>query len=173
LRAAGESKRVGIYGFGAAAHIVVQLCRHQGREVFAFTKPGDASGQAFARKMGAAWAGGSDQRAPCELDAALLFAPVGSLVPKALQDIAKGGVVVCAGIHMSDIPQFPYAILWGERRVCSIANLTRRDGAEFIELAQQAKIETTVVPFPLASANEALQALRRGEITGAAVLTMH
>jgi alcohol dehydrogenase, propanol-preferring len=172
LRAAGEGKRVGIYGFGAAGHIVAQLCRYQKREVYAFTKPGDTSAQQFARKLGVEWAGGSDERAPHELDAAVLFAPVGGLIPKALRDIAKGGVVICAGIHMSDIPQFPYSILWGERRVCSIANLTRRDGTEFIDLAQQAQVRTTVVPFPLASANDALKALREGDLNGAAVLTM-
>ena len=172
LRAAGDSRRVGIYGFGAAGHIVAQVCRHQRREVFAFTSPGDTSAQTFARELGAVWSGGSDQPAPCELDAAILFAPVGALVPKALRDVAKGGIVVCAGIHMSDIPQFPYRILWGERHVCSIANLTRRDGIEFIDLAQKAGVRTSVVPFPLASANEALAALRNGDINGAAVLTM-
>jgi alcohol dehydrogenase, propanol-preferring len=171
LRMAGDSKRLGIYGFGAAAHIVAQIARHQGREVFAFTRPGDAASQQFARALGATWAGGSDEPAPTELDAALLFAPVGALVPKALRDVSKGGTVVCAGIHMSDIPQFPYEILWGERQVRSVANLTRQDGVEFFDLAHRASIRTSVVPFPLAAANDALSALRDGRITGAAVLT--
>ncbi len=171
LRMAGDGKRLGIYGFGAAAHIVAQIARHQGREIFAFTRPGDAAGQQFARALGATWAGGSDEPAPTELDAALLFAPVGALVPKALRDVGKGGTVVCAGIHMSDIPRFPYEILWGERQVRSVANLTRQDGVEFFDLAQQASIRTSVVPFPLAAANDALSALRDGRITGAAVLT--
>ena len=170
LKQAGDGKRVGIYGFGAAAHIVAQLARHQGREIYAFTRAGDADSQRFARDLGATWAGGSDEPAPTALDAALLFAPVGDLVPKALRDVAKGGTVVCAGIHMSDIPRFPYEILWGERQIRSVANLTRRDGIEFIELAQEAAIRTQVVPFPLASANAALAALRAGTLTGAAVL---
>jgi alcohol dehydrogenase, propanol-preferring len=172
LRMAGDVRRLGIYGFGAAAHIIAQLARFEGREVFAFTRPGDAIAQTFARDLGAAWAAGSDERAPEELDAAILLAPVGALVPKALRDIVKGGIVVCGGIHMSDIPQFPYDILWGERRVCSVANLTRQDGREFIELAQKIPIRTTVHPFPLARANEALTALREGTLSGAAVLTM-
>jgi propanol-preferring alcohol dehydrogenase len=172
LRKAGDVRRLGIYGFGAAAHIIAQLARFEGREIFAFTRPGDAIAQTFARDLGAAWAGGSDERAPEELDAAILLAPVGALVPKALRDIVKGGIVVCGGIHMSDIPQFPYDILWGERRVCSVANLTRQDGREFIELAQKIPIRTTVSPFPLARANEALTALREGTLSGAAVLTM-
>ena len=171
LRMAGDGKRLGIYGFGAAAHIVAQIARHQGREIFAFTRSGDTAGQQFARALGAAWAGGSDEPAPTELDAALLFAPVGDLVPKALRDVAKGGTVVCAGIHMSDIPRFPYEILWGERQVRSVANLTRQDGIEFFDLAHKASIRTSVVPFPLAAANDALSALRDGRITGAAVLT--
>ena len=171
LRMAGDGKRLGIYGFGAAAHIVAQLAHYQGREIFAFTRPGDAVGQRFAREMGAAWAGGSDDASPAALDAALLFAPVGSLVPKALRDVAKGGTVICAGIHMSDIPQFPYALLWGERHVLSVANLTRRDGIEFMEIAQKAAIRTSVTPFPLSAANDALRALRGGALTGAAVLT--
>jgi propanol-preferring alcohol dehydrogenase len=171
LRMAGDAKRLGIYGFGAAAHIVAQLARYQGREIFAFTRSGDAAGQQFARELGAAWAGGSDEPAPTDLDAALLFAPAGELVPKALRDVAKGGTVVCAGIHMSDIPQFPYEILWGERQLRSVANLTRRDGIEFIDLAQRASLRTSVVPFPLVAANDALSALREGRITGAAVLT--
>ena len=172
LRKAGDARRVGIYGFGAAAHIIAQLARHEGRELYAFTRPGDSSAQAFARGLGAVWAGGSDESAPEALDAAILLAPVGALVPKALRDIVKGGVVVCGGIHMSDIPQFPYDILWGERRVCSVANLTRQDGRDFIELAQKVPIRTTVSPFPLARANEALAALREGLVSGAAVLTM-
>ena len=170
LRAAGEARRVGIYGFGAAAHIVAQVCRHQGREVYAFTRAGDAAAQAFARDLGAAWAGGSDEPAPVALDAALLFAPVGALVPKALRDVAKGGRVVCAGIHMSDVPAFPYAVLWGERSVRSVANLTRRDGVEFIALAQRAGIRAHVTAFPLEAANDALAALRAGRLEGAAVL---
>jgi propanol-preferring alcohol dehydrogenase len=172
LRMAGDGARLGIYGFGAAAHIVAQLARHQGREVCAFTRPGDAQAQAFARELGAAWAGGSDEPAPEPLDAALLFAPVGALVPKALADVVKGGAVVCAGIHMSDIPAFPYAILWGERRVVSVANLTRRDGQEFIALAQRVPIRTKITAFPLAAANAALAALRDGTLTGTAVLSI-
>jgi len=170
LRFAGDGKRIGIYGFGAAAHIVAQLARYQGREVFAFTRPADLEGQRFARELGATWAGGSDEPAPTALDAALIFAPMGDLVPKALRDVAKGATVVCAGIHMSDIPRFPYAILWGERQLRSVANLTRNDGIAFIDLAQKASIRTHVVPFPLASANTALAALRDGTLTGAAVL---
>src|SRR5437868_2203949 len=168
---AGDGKRLGIYGFGAAAHIVAQLAHYQGREIFAFTRPGDAVGQRFAREMGAAWAGGSDDAPPAALDAALLFAPVGSLVPKALRDIVKGGTVVCAGIHMSDIPRFSYALLWGERQVRSVANLTRRDGIEFIQIAQKAAISTRVTPCPLSAATGALPALREGTLNGAAVLT--
>jgi propanol-preferring alcohol dehydrogenase len=170
LRFAGEGRRIGIYGFGAAAHMIAQVCRYQEREIFAFTRAGDEAAQAFARQLGAAWAGGSDQSAPCELDAAILFAPVGALVPKALRDVRKSGRVVCAGIHMSDIPSFPYEILWGERSVCSVANLTRQDAIEFIEIAQRANIESTVRPYALRDANEALRALRDGAIVGAAVL---
>ena len=170
LRCAGDGKRIGIYGFGAAAHIIAQLARYQGREVFAFTRPTDLEGQRFARELGATWAGGSDEPAPTALDAALIFAPMGDLVPKALRDVAKGATIVCAGIHMSDIPRFPYAILWGERQLRSVANLTRNDGIAFIDLAQKASIRTHVVPFPLASANTALAALRDGTLTGAAVL---
>jgi propanol-preferring alcohol dehydrogenase len=172
LRKAGDARRMGIYGFGAAAHIIAQLARYEGREMFAFTRPGDITAQSFARDLGAVWAGGSDQDAPEELDAAILLAPVGALVPKALRDVVKGGIVVCGGIHMSDIPQFPYDILWGERRVCSVANLTRQDGRDFIKLAQEVPVRTTVTPFPLARANEALTALREGALSGAAVLTM-
>jgi propanol-preferring alcohol dehydrogenase len=170
LRVAGAATRIGIYGFGAAAHVIAQVCRHQRREVFAFTRRGDAAAQTFARSLGATWAGDSDERAPCELDAAILFAPVGALVPKALRDVCKGGRVVCAGIHMSDIPAFPYDILWGERTVCSVANLTRQDAIDFIALAQQANVECTVTPYALRDANEALDALRNGRIVGAAVL---
>ena len=172
LRMAGDATHLGIYGFGAAAHIIAQVARHQGREIYAFTRPGDAAAQRFARDLGAAWAGGSDEAAPCLLDAAILFAPVGALVPKALADVDKGGTVVCAGIHMSDIPRFPYAILWHERRVCSVANLTRRDGLDFIAIAQQIPVRTTVTPYALADANAALSALRDGTLTGAAVLTL-
>jgi len=172
LRKAGDARRVGIYGFGAAAHIIAQIARYESRDIYAFTRPGDSSAQAFACGLGAVWAGGSDESAPEALDAAILLAPVGALIPKALREIVKGGVVVCGGIHMSDIPQFPYDILWGERRVCSVANLTRQDGRDFIELAQKVPIRTTVSPFPLARANEALAALREGLVGGAAVLTM-
>jgi propanol-preferring alcohol dehydrogenase len=172
LRMAGEAARLGIYGFGASAQIVAQLARHEGYEVFAFTRPGDDEAQRQATHFGASWTGGSDEAAPMELDAAILFAPVGALVPKALRDVAKGGIVVCAGIHMSDIPAFPYEILWGERRVCSVANLTRRDGHEFIDLARRIPVRTRVVSFPLDRANEALAALREGRLAATAVLTM-
>jgi propanol-preferring alcohol dehydrogenase len=172
LGMAGTGRRLGIYGFGAAAHIIAQVARYQGRELFAFTRHGDTAAQNFARELGAVWAGGSDEPAPAELDAAILFAPVGSLVPKALRAVAKGGTVVCAGIHMSDIPGFPYEILWGERRICSVANLTRQNGLDFIDLAQRVPIRTRVAAFPLANANEALVALREGTLSGAAVLSM-
>jgi propanol-preferring alcohol dehydrogenase len=167
---AGEGRRLGLYGFGAAAHIIIQVARHQGRAVYAFTRPGDAEGQAFARELGALWAGGSDQPPPEGLDAAILFAPVGALVPQALRAVVKGGIVVCAGIHMSDIPSFPYHLLWGERVVRSVANLTRRDGEEFLALASRVPVRTVVETFPLAEANEALGRLRAGRIRGAAVL---
>ncbi|MEI9991393.1 MAG: zinc-dependent alcohol dehydrogenase family protein [Rhizomicrobium sp.] len=170
LRMAGEGKRLGLYGFGAAAHIAIQVARHRGQEVYAFTKSGDAEGQAFAKSLGAVWAGASDGAPPQLLDAAILFAPVGALVPAALAATVKGGVVVCAGIHMSDIPAFPYALLWGERMVRSVANLTRRDGDEFLAIAAKIKIHTTVQPFALEDANEALTRLRDGRIEGAAVL---
>jgi alcohol dehydrogenase, propanol-preferring len=170
LRIAGDAERLGLYGFGASAHIVAQVARHQGRRVFAFTKPGDTPGQAFARELGAEWAGGSDETPPDELDAAILFAPVGGLVPVALAALAKGGVVVCAGIHMSDIPSFPYELLWGERQVRSVANLTRADGEEFLALAPGVPVRTQVETFPLAEANEALDRLRAGRVHGAAVL---
>jgi propanol-preferring alcohol dehydrogenase len=170
LRMTGDAERLGLYGFGASAHIVAQIARHQGRRVFAFTKPGDRGGQAFARELGAEWAGGSDERPPDELDAAILFAPAGELVPTALAALAKGGTVVCAGIHMSDVPSFPYELLWGERQVRSVANLTRADGDEFLALAPQVPVQTRVEVFPLTDANEALERLRAGGITGAAVL---
>ena len=170
LVAAGDARRLGLYGFGAAAHIIVQVARWQGREVFAFTKPGDSDGQQFARQLGSVWAGAADEAPPQEMDAAILFAPVGELVPQALRHTAKGGTVVCAGIHMSNIPEFPYALLWGERCVRSIANLTRHDGEEFFAIAPRAGVRTEVESFPLASANEALQRLRSGRVRGAAVL---
>ena len=170
LVAAGDARRLGIYGFGAAAHIIAQVARWQGREIFAFTKPGDANGQEFARRQGATWAGGADVAPPQEMDAAILFAPAGELVPQALRHTAKGGTVICAGIHMSNIPEFPYEILWGERCVRSIANLTRRDGEEFFAIAPRAGVRTEVTCFPLAAANQALQQLRAGQVRGAAVL---
>ena len=170
LRLAGDAERVGLYGFGASAHIVSQVARHQGRRVFAFTRGGDEAGQRFARELGAEWAGGSDQQPPEELDAAILFAPVGELVPVALRALARGGVVVCAGIHMSDIPSFPYELLWEERSIRSVANLTRRDGEEFLALAPRVPVRTAVTPFPLEDANEAIEQLRRGAVGGAAVL---
>lgn len=173
LRLAGESRRIGIYGFGAAAHIVAQVLKFQGREFHAFTRPGDVASQEFARHLGAVWTGGTDQRPPVELDAALIFAPAGPLVPTALRHLEKGGCVVCAGIHMSDIPTFPYEILWGERSIRSVANLTRRDGLEFLDLAPRIPIRSEVRHFPLTQANEALGQLRRGEFQGAAVLTMN
>jgi propanol-preferring alcohol dehydrogenase len=167
VRGAG---RLGLYGFGAAAHVVAQLARHAGQRVFAFTRPGDAEGQRFARSLGAEWAGASSDAPPVALDAALLFAPVGALVPAALRATAPGGIVICAGIHMSDVPSFPYALLWGERTVRSVANLTRRDGEELLALAPSAGVRTEVAPYPLARANEALADLRAGRVRGAAVL---
>jgi alcohol dehydrogenase, propanol-preferring len=172
LRMAGDAERLGLYGFGAAAHLISQVAAHQGRKVFAFTSPDNERGQRFARGLGAAWAGGSDEQPPEELDAAIIFAPVGALVPAALRAVAKGGVVVCAGIHMSDIPSFPYEILWGERSIRSVANLTREDGEEFLTLAPRVPVHTEVTPFPLERANEALAALRGGEIRGAAVVVV-
>ncbi|SLN37130.1 Alcohol dehydrogenase [Roseovarius litorisediminis] len=169
-RMAGDAGRLGFYGFGAAAHILVQIAAWQGREVYAFTRPGDLAGQEFARQLGAVWAGGSDQRPDVALDAAILFAPVGALVPRALKTLRKGGRVVCAGIHMSDIPSFPYADLWHERQVMSVANLTRQDGDEFFPLAQKADVRTHTTPYPLEKANEALDDLRAGRLKGAAVL---
>ncbi|HUJ27986.1 MAG TPA: zinc-dependent alcohol dehydrogenase family protein [Myxococcales bacterium] len=170
LRMAGDARRLGIYGFGAAAHLVAQVARAEGREVYAFTRRGDAGAQALALDLGAAWTGASEERPPVELDAALLFAPVGALVPLALQAMAKGGVVVCAGIHMSDIPAFPYSLLWGERTVRSVANLTRRDGEEFLSLAGRVRLQTRVTPLPLGEANQALARLREGRVTGALAL---
>jgi propanol-preferring alcohol dehydrogenase len=167
---AGDAARIAIYGFGAAAHLVAQVAVWQKREVYAFTRPGDADGQRFARSLGCTWAGDSDAAPPAPFDAALIFAPVGELVPLALRHSRKGGVVVCAGIHMSDIPPFPYDVLWGERSVRSVANLTRRDGAEFLALAARVPVRTTVEVFPLAAANEALDAVRGGRVRGAAVL---
>lgn len=172
LRMAGDAERIGLYGFGAAAHIVIQVLRHQGRQGFAFTRAGDSPGQQFARSLGAVWAGDSTMLPPEPLDAAIIFAPVGALVPAALKAVAKGGVVVCAGIHMSDIPAFPYELLWGERILRSVANLTRRDGEEFLALAPRIPIQTQVKVFPLQQANEALRALRQGQIQGAAVLAV-
>ena len=166
----GDGERIGIYGFGAAAHIVAQVARHQGRRVFAFTRPGDRAAQDFARGLGAVWAGGSDETPPEKLDAALIFAPVGALVPAALATIRKGGTVVCGGIHMSDIPAFPYRLLWEERVIRSVANLTRRDAEEFLALAPAAGIRTTTQTYPLAEANQALTDLRSGALQGAAVL---
>jgi propanol-preferring alcohol dehydrogenase len=170
LHLAGDGDRIGIYGFGAAAHIIAQVARHQGRQVFAFTRPGDDAAQNFARSLGAVWAGGSDERPPEPLDAALIFAPVGALVPAALAATRKGGTVVCGGIHMSDIPSFPYQLLWEERVVRSVANLTRRDAEEFLALAPKAGISTATVSYPLAEANRALADLRNGALQGAAVL---
>jgi propanol-preferring alcohol dehydrogenase len=170
LRMTGDSRRIGIYGFGAAAHIVVQLARHEGRQCFAFVRPGDADAARFATKLGCHWAGSSDERPPSELDAAIIFAPVGALVPAALATVRSGGIVVCAGIHMSDIPSFPYALLWGERTVRSVANLTRRDGQEFLALAPRVPVRTEVTTFALEDANVALARLREGRLTGAAVL---
>ena len=173
LTMAGDARRLGFYGFGAAAHILIQVARHQDREVYAFTRPGDSDGQTFACQLGAVWAGDSTEMAPRELEVALIFAPAGELVPLALRAVAKGGAVICAGIHMSDIPSFPYSMLWGERILRSVANLTRQDGEEFLALAPQVPIQTKVQPFPLRAANEALAALRSGSIQGAGVLVVH
>lgn len=172
LRMAGDPKRLGIYGFGAAAHIVAQVARWEGREIYAFTRSGDTDAQAFALRLGAVWAGASDEAPPEPLDAALIFAPVGPLVPAALRAVAPGGIVVCAGIHMSDIPGFPYDILWEERQVRSVANLTRCDGEEFLALAPRIPVETAVKLYPMEQANEALADLREGRLQGAAVLDM-
>jgi alcohol dehydrogenase, propanol-preferring len=172
LRMAGDAQRLGLYGFGASAHIVCQVARHQGRRVFAFVRGDDEAAASLARELGAEWVGDSMSPAPEELDAAIIFAPVGALVPAALRATAKGGTVVCAGIHMSDIPSFPYEILWGERSVRSVANLTRADGREFMELAPRVPVRTEVAPFPLEQANEALDRLRAGEVRGAEALVL-
>lgn len=170
LRMAGDAQDLGIFGFGAAAHIVAQVAAWQGRRIFAFTRPGDTAAQDFAMQLGAVWAGGSGESPDCELDAALIFAPVGSLVPRALSVVKKGGTVVCGGIHMSDIPAFPYSILWGERSVRSVANLTRRDATEFLDLAPRIPVRTHTTTYALEQANEALADLREGRLNGAAVL---
>ncbi|MGH7928481.1 MAG: zinc-dependent alcohol dehydrogenase family protein [Candidatus Binatia bacterium] len=167
---AGAGKRLGIYGFGAAAHIVAQVARYQKREIYAFTRAGDEQAQRFALNLGVAWAGASGETPPKKLDAGIIFAPVGELVPHALRAVGKGGIVVCGGIHMSDIPSFPYSILWEERSICSVANLTRRDGEEFMALAPKVPVRTEVESLPLEAANEALARLRAGQIHGAAVL---
>jgi propanol-preferring alcohol dehydrogenase len=172
LRFAGDAERLGLYGFGASAHIVAQVAAHEGRRIFAFTSPNDDEAQEFARERGAEWAGSSEEAPPVELDAAIIFAPVGALVPAALKVLARGGTVVCAGIHMSDIPSFSYDLLWGERSVISVANLTRQDGLDFLALAPEIPVRTQVVPCPLAEANEALDALRGGHLRGAAVLVI-
>jgi propanol-preferring alcohol dehydrogenase len=170
LKLAGDGERLGFYGFGAAAHILAQVAAWQGRRLFAFTRDGDSETQAFARSLGCAWAGGSSDAAPEELDAAIIFAPVGALVPQALRQVRKGGRVVCAGIHMSDIPSFSYEDLWGERSILSVANLTRADGREFMEIADRVPVKTVTTAYPLEQANEALDALRSGKLEGAAVL---
>lgn len=170
LRLAGDAKRVGFYGFGASAHIAVQVANHRGQEVYAFTRPSNSAGQAFARSLGAVWAGGSDETPPQALDAAVIFAPVGELVPVALAAVAKGGSVVCAGIHMTDIPSFPYRRLWEERELRSVANLTRADGEAFFKIASKSRIRTVVTQYPLGHANEALAQMRAGGLEGAAVL---
>jgi propanol-preferring alcohol dehydrogenase len=167
---AGNGKRLGIYGFGAAAHIVAQIAQYQQREIYAFTRPGDEVAKRFASDLGAVWAGGSNELPPAKLDSAIIFAPVGDLVPQALKAVGKGGTVVCGGIHMSDIPSFPYSILWEERSICSVANLTRRDGEEFMAIAPTVPVRTEVEIFRLEEANEALARLRAGKILGAAVL---
>lgn len=172
LKMAGDAEKIGFYGFGAAAHLLTQVARHQGRRVYAFTRPGDRETQAFALRVGAVWAGDSTSLPPEELEAAILFAPAGELVPQALKTLAKGGVVVCGGIHMSDLPSFPYELLWGERSVRSVANLTRKDGEEFLKLASQVTIESEVRLYPLCEANEALKDLKEGKVKGAAVLKM-
>jgi alcohol dehydrogenase, propanol-preferring len=173
LNAAGDGGRLGLYGFGASAHIVAQVARYQGRRVFAITRPGDIASQEFAMRLGATWAGDTDQTLPEELDAAIIFAPVGALVPLALAAVAKGGIVVCAGIHMSDIPSFPYDLLWGERTVRSVANLTRRDGSEFLALAHRIPVRAEIDTLPLAEANAALARLRDGKVQGALVLAIN
>jgi len=172
LKMAGEAKKIGFYGFGASAHLLVQAASSQGREVFAFTRSNDRAAQEFALQLGAKWAGSSEESSPQLLDAAIIFAPRGALIPKSLQSVRKGGTVICAGIHMSDIPSFPYSLLWGERVIRSVANLTRQDGIEFLELASKIPLNTQVKAYPLEKANEALNDLRAGKFTGAAVLTM-
>ena len=172
LRMAGDARRLGLYGFGAAAHIVAQVARFEGREVYAFTRPGDVEAQAFARELGAVWAGSSDEPPPEPLDAAILFAPIGALVPTALRAVDKGGIVVCGGIHMSDVPAFPYRLLWEERQIRSVANLTRRDARAFLELAPRIPVHTETTVFDLEDANEALHCLRTGQLRGAAVLSI-
>ena len=171
-RKTGDAHRLGIYGFGAAAHLIAQVAVHEKRELYAFTRPGDEAGQISARKLGAVWAGGSDELPPEKLDAAIIYAPVGALVPAALRALAKGGIVVCGGIHMSDIPSFPYVDLWGERTICSVANLTRRDAEEFLEIAPRVPVRSQTETFPLEEANTALDKLRSGKLNGAAVLAI-
>ncbi len=172
LRMAGDARTIGFYGFGSSAHILIQVARFQGRQVYAFTRPADVKAQTFARSLGASWAGGTDEHPPAPLEAAIIFAPAGELAPLALKSLAKGGSVICAGIHMSDIPSFPYADLWGERVIRSVANLTRRDGEEFLAIAPQVPVHTLVTPYPLERANDALTDLRSGKLTGAAVLVI-
>ena len=171
-RKTGDASRIGIYGFGNAAHLISQIAIYQGREIFAFTRPGDKAGQESARKLGAVWAGDSGEMPPKKLDAAIIFAPVGALVPAALRTLTKGGIVVCGGIHMSDIPSFPYVDLWGERAICSVANLTRRDGQEFLEIAPRVPVRTKTQTFPLEEANTALEEFRAGKLDGTAVLVL-
>ena len=173
LNKTGPAQRLGLYGFGAAAHLVIQVARHEGRKVFAFTRPGDKAGQTFFKSLGAVWAGDSNERPPEPLDAAIIFAPVGELVPAALAATTRGGCVVCGGIHMSEIPAFPYELIWQERTLCSVANLTRRDGEEFLALAPRVPVHAVIQTFPLAQANEALSQLRNGALTGAAVLVVN
>lgn len=173
LRHTGDAPRLGIYGFGAAAHIITQVARFQGRQIFAFTRPGDVAAQQFARSLGATWAGDSNILPPEPLDAAIIFAPAGELLPQSLRAVTKGGTVVCGGIHMSDIPSFPYELLWHERKICSVANLTRRDGEEFLALAPRVPVRTMIQTFPLVEANEALAKLRNGKLQGAAVLVVN
>jgi alcohol dehydrogenase, propanol-preferring len=172
-RKTGDARRLGIYGFGAAAHLIAQVAVHEKRDLYAFTRPGDEAGQISARKLGAIWAGGSDEMTPEKLDAAIIYAPVGALVPAALRALAKGGIVVCGGIHMSDIPSFPYVDLWGERTICSVANLTRRDATEFLEIAPRVPVRSQTEAFPLEEANTALDKLRSGKLNGAAVLAIN
>jgi alcohol dehydrogenase, propanol-preferring len=172
-RKTGDAHRLGVYGFGNAGHLIAQVAIYQGRKVFAFTRPADKAGQESARRLGAVWAGGSDEMPPEKVDAAIIFAPVGALVPAALRVLAKGGIVVCGGIHMSDIPSFPYVDLWGERVICSVANLTRRDGEEFLEIAPRVPVKTQTETFPLEEANTALEKFRSGQLKGTAVLVIN